>query len=178
MLSSKTWNRKRDLTHNRCLEVECQHQAFSSEERQKERNRPLYSSSAPLHSPMVNTPRDSREWNLWHLLISRSFQEGCREDNEVSWAGSDQRGCRPHQEAVPLVRTKNSKLNEELSKPVRLYSCFSQLLQATMVLFLSLSIVWISHACLSGYHKPTTAANQSEKKKYQKKPHNNCNKVY
>lgn len=133
MLSSKTWNRKRDLTHNRCLEVECQHQAFSSEERQKERNRPLYSSSAPLHSPMVNTPRDSREWNLWHLLISRSFQEGCREDNEVSWAGSDQRGCRPHQEAVPLVRTKNSKLNEELSKPVQwgctpvLVSYFKQL---------------------------------------------------
>lgn len=103
-LSSKTWSGLMDLTRSRCLKVECQHQqAFSWEESEKERKSLV---SPPLRSPpMVRAPTDSGEWNLWHLPISRSFQEGCREDNEASWEAWDQGECRPQQEAAPLVRT-------------------------------------------------------------------------
>lgn len=78
----------------------------------------------------------SWEWNLWHLPISRSFLEGCRGDNEASWAAGAQGGWRP-----PLF-----PLFEQLK-------CNS-----------SLFIAKASHSCLSGLHRSTTAVSHEPAK--------------
>ena len=146
---------------------------FLSQGRETERTSNLFSFSfLLLFVLLVRAQRDSREWDSWHLPISRSFQEGCREDNEASCADWDQGGCRPCQESALLVRTHcGTKLSTKWRLVEMTRSVSDNYFEKVRFLFLSIYIAWTSHTSqwASQTHNRNSSRPKDDKDKFPSK---------